>query len=76
MKRAFWSATGEVGTFGMLAPFLIAAGVLAALATSAPGNGFTALLRGTSRTVSITVTDLQGVSQTTVLPIALTTSSP
>jgi hypothetical protein len=38
MKRAFWSATGEVGTFGMLAPFLIAAGVLAALATSAPAE--------------------------------------
>jgi hypothetical protein len=38
MKRAFWSATGEVGTFGMLTPFLIAAGVLAALATSAPAE--------------------------------------
>lgn len=40
-----------------------------------PGNGFTARLRGTSRKVSITVTDLVGVSQTTVLPIEHTTSS-
>jgi hypothetical protein len=38
MKRTSWSATGEVGTFGMLTPFLIAAGVLAALATSAPAE--------------------------------------
>jgi hypothetical protein len=41
-----------------------------------PGNGFTARLRGTSREVRITVTDLLGVSQTTALPIAHTTSTP
>lgn len=40
-----------------------------------PGNGFAARLSGTSRTVSITVTDHLGVSQTTVLPITHTTSS-